>query len=251
MFTSEHRSQVRHHILELAKADPRITGVAFTGSMAFADGDKWSDIDIAFGIANGISLEAVLYDWTHILDREYVVLDRFDLHAGSSIYRVFLLQTGLEVDLAVTPEEDFGPRGLNFKSIFGTINKQELENTPQPAASFLIGMCWHHVLHARSSIERHKPWQAEYWISEIRDHTLALICLRFGENANYARGVDRLPAVLTAPLSDALVRSLDESELRRSLAVATKCFVGELEKQNPNLCARLSPMLEEFGISQA
>jgi hypothetical protein len=249
MFTTEQRDQVRHRVLELARADHRVTGGAFTGSMAFESGDRWSDIDVAFGITDSISLETVLQDWTQVLDREFSVIDHFDLRSGSSIYRAFLLQSGLEVDIAVTPGEEFGARGLQFRVLFGSIKK--LQDTPQPGASSFIGPGWHHVLHARSSIERNKPWQAEYWISGIRDHTLALACLRFGENAYYGRGVDNIPVDVTGPLSDALVRSLDETELRRALAVATRCFINELEECNPSLCSRLSPLLQEFSVTQA
>ena len=133
MFTTEQREQVRHHILELAKADHRVTGGAFTGSMAFGSGDRWSDIDVAFGITDGISLETVLQDWTSLIDREFSVIDYFDLRSGSSIYRVFLLQSGLEVDVAVTPGEDFGARGPQFRVLFGSIKK--LQEAPQPSAS--------------------------------------------------------------------------------------------------------------------
>jgi predicted nucleotidyltransferase len=213
MFTAEQRDYVRKRVLELARADPRVTAGALTGSMAFGAGDAWSDIDVAFGIADRIAPEAVLDDWTQVLDREFSVLDHFDLRSGSSIYRVFLLPSGLELDVAVTPAEEFGARGPHFRALFGT--PHQLETTPQPSVRYLIGLCWHHVLHARSCIERNKPWQAEYWISGIRDSTLALTCIRLGENAVYGRGVDRLPAAVTDPLADALVRSLDESELRR------------------------------------
>ncbi len=249
MYTAEHRDHVRHRVLELARADPRVTAGALTGSMAFGSGDEWSDIDVAFGIADGITPEAVLHDWTQVLDREFSVLDHFDLRSGSSVYRVFLLPSGLEVDVAVTPGEEFGARGPHFRALFGTTH--QLEAMPPPSASYLIGLGWHHVFHARSCIERNKPWQAEYWISGIRDHALALACIRLGENAVYGRGVDRLPAFVTAPLADALVRSLDEPELRRALAVATRCLIGELEECNPALCARLKPLLQEFGAPQA
>ena len=245
MFTAEQRNDVRNRVLELARADPRVTAGALTGSTAFGGGDGWSDIDVAFGIADGTSLEVVLDDWTQVLDRELSVLDYFDLRSGSSIYRVFLLPSGLEVDVAVTPAEDFGARGPHFRTLFGTTH--QLEATPQPSAKYLIGLCWHHVLHARSCIERHKPWQAEYWISEIRNHVLALACLRLGETAIYRRGADRLPASVTGPLAEALVRSLDELELRRALAVATRCLIGELEEWNSTLCAQLKPLLQEFG----
>lgn len=244
MFTAEHRDHVRNRVLELARTDPRVTAGALTGSMAVGGGDEWSDIDVAFGIADGITLDTVLHDWTEVLDREFSILDHFDLRSGSSVYRVFLLPSGLEVDVAVTPGQEFGARGPHFRALFGTTH--QLEATQQPSAEYLIGLGWHHVLHARSCIERNKPWQAEYWISGIRDHALALACIRLGENAVYGRGVDRLPAAVTDPLADALVRSLYEPELRRALAVATTCLIGELEEWNPTLCARLKPLLQEY-----
>jgi hypothetical protein len=248
MFTLEQKNHVRDRVLELARADSRVTGGALTGSMAFGSGDKWSDIDVAFGIAGGITPETVLDDWMQVLDREFSVLNHFDLRSGSSVYRVFLLLSGLEVDVAVTPGEDFGARGPHFRALFGAT--RELQNTLQPSTSSLIGLGWHHVLHARSSIERNKPWQAEYWISGIRDHTLALACLRSGENPLYGRGIDRLPVAVTNPFADALVRSLDEPELRRALAVATRCLIDELKEWDPILCARLSPLLQEYGALQ-
>lgn len=245
MFTSKHRDHVRTRVLQLARADLRVTSGALTGSTAFGDGDKWSDIDVAFGIADGIKPEAVLDDWTQILGREFSVLDHFDLRSSSSVYRVFLLPGGLEVDVGVTPGEEFGARGPHFRALFGTIH--QIKPPPQPSASSHIGLCWHHVLHARSCIERNKLWQAEYWISEIRNHTLALACIRLGEEAVYARGVDRLPAAVTDPFADTLIRSLDEPELRRALAATTECLINELEKEDTTLCTRLKPLLQEFG----
>ncbi len=245
MFTAEYRDHVRNRVLELARADPRITAGAFTGSMALGPGDKWSDIDIAFGVADGIALDTLLHDWTQRLDREFSVLDHFDLPSGPSIYRVFLLESGLELDMGVTPEREFGARGQNFRSLFGV--SRQVEGVPQPDAGYLIGLAWHHVLHSRSCIERRKPWQAEYWISGVRDHTLALACLRLGESALYGRGIDRLPAAVTDPLADALVRSLAEGELRRALAAATGCLINELERWDQALCTRLKPVLQEWG----
>lgn len=248
MFTAGYRDQVRQRVLEMARNDPRVTAGAITGSMAFADGDNWSDIDVAFGIADGVALEDVLHDWTRTLEQELGVVAHFDLPSGSSIYRVFLLPNGLEIDVGVTPAQEFGARGPNFHMLFGMA--QKLQEVPPPDAFYLIGLAWHHVLHARSCIERHKLWQAEYWISALRDHVLALMCLRYGESAYYGRGIHRLPASVTAPLADALVHSLGEQELRRALAVATKCLIGEVEKWNSVLCARLRPVLEEFGLHQ-
>lgn len=249
MFTAEQRGQVRQRVLELARADHRVTAGALTGSMAFGGGDDWSDIDVAFGISEGITPEVVLDDWTQVFSQEWGVVDHFDLYSGPWVYRVFLLPSGLEVDVAVTPAGTFGARGPQFNLLFGTT--QQLQPTEQPNASHLIGICWHHVFHARACIERQKPWQAEYWIRELRDHTLVLACLRLGENSFHGRGLDRLPAAVTTPLANALVHSLDELELRRALSAATSCLIGELKEWNPMLCARLLPLLREFGTAQA
>src|SRR5690348_250197 len=117
MFTAEQRDHVWQRVLELARTDPRVTAGALTGSMAFGGGDEWSDIDVAFGTAEGITPEAVLDDWTQVLERELGVLDHFDVRSGSSVYRVFLLPSGLEVDVGVTPGADFGARGPNFRAL--------------------------------------------------------------------------------------------------------------------------------------
>ncbi|HZU69593.1 MAG TPA: hypothetical protein VFA09_20135 [Ktedonobacteraceae bacterium] len=248
MFTAEFRDYVRQRVLELAKADSRVIGGALTGSASLGTGDRWSDVDIAFGIADGNRLETVLDDWTRSLDQEFSLVNYFDLRAGKRIFRVFLLPNGLEIDISVMPPEEFGAYGPEFHVLFGT--PRQVEAMPQPDASLLIGLAWLHVFHARASIERNKPWKAEYWISGVRDQVIALACLRLGENAIYGRGVDRLPSSVTGPLAGALVRSLDTKELRRALTVATRCLIAELEEWDKQLSARLSPLLQEFGTFQ-
>jgi hypothetical protein len=202
---------------------------------------------VAFGVIDSVTPEAVLDDWTQVLTRDLGALHHWDLGAGSWVYRVFLLPSGLEIDIGVAPEKDFGARGPRFRALFG--NPRQLEPPPPPDAGHFVGLGWHHVLHAQSCIERGKPWQAEYWISAVRDYTLTLASLRLGEEASYARGADRLPDAVTGPLEEALVRSLDGAELRRALGVATACFTGEVEAVDAELCARLRPVLEEFGES--
>jgi hypothetical protein len=245
MFTPEERDRVRDRVVEMARADPRVTAGALTGSTSVGAGDEWSDVDVAFGVIDGGTPEAVLNDWTEGLFRELGALDHWDLRAGSWVYRVFLLPSGLEVDVAVVPERDFGARGPRFRALFG--NPRQLEPPSPPDARHIAGLGWHHVLHARSCIERGKPWQAEYWISAVRDYTLTLACLRLGEESAYAKGAHRLPVEVRGPLAGALVRSLDEAELRRALAAATACFIREVESLDAELGGRLKPVLEEFG----
>jgi hypothetical protein len=248
MFTIEERDRVRERVLDLARADPRVTAGALTGSTALGAGDQWSDVDVGFGIVDGVSPETVLDDWTQVFERELGALHHWDLRAGSWVYRVFLLPSGLEVDIGVTPESDFGARGPNFRALFG--NPRTLEPPPRPDPHHLVGLGWHHILHARSCIERGKLWQAEYWISAVRGHTITLACLRLGEETPYAKGAHRLPATVTEPLAAALVRSLDPPELRRALSAATACFTSEVTLLDPALSARLAPILHEFSNPQ-
>jgi hypothetical protein len=116
-----------------------------------------------------------------------------------------------------------------------------------PNPGHLIGLAWHHVLHARSCIERGKPWQAEYWISGIRDQTLALACLRFGEPTDYAKGADALPSAVTGELADALVRSLALEELRRALRVAATQLLGEVYATDAGQARRLEQPIRELA----
>ncbi|WP_225448257.1 hypothetical protein [Streptacidiphilus sp. P02-A3a] len=50
-------------------------------------------------------------------------------------------------------------------------------------------------------VERQRWWQAEHWVSAVRDQVLALACLRLGHPTGYAKGAHLLPPELTAPLA--------------------------------------------------
>ena len=247
MFTPEERNQVRERLLELAKMNTYVAGAAITGSYVAGGGDEWSDIDIAFAIRG--ELPTALEHWTHILYRDFGALHHWDLPFASTIYRVFLLPGCLEVDIAFTPAADFGPRGPNWRTVFG--ETVELAPGAPLRRDDLVGRAWHHVLHARACIERGKPWQAEYLISDVRDHVLALACLRMGYATMYAKGADLLPPELTRPLEATLVRSLDEAELQRALAAAAAALSAELERVEPVLAARLRPVLAGIAAAPA
>jgi hypothetical protein len=244
VFTPEERDRVRERVFAVARSDARITGGAVTGSRSLGAEDRWSDVDTAFGVAAGIDPEAVLRDWTELFERELEVVHRFDLRRGATLYRVFLLSSALEVDVSLTPEPDFGPRGPAFRLLFG-------EGTDQPHAEpdldELIGWGWIYVLNARAAIERGRPWQAEHWIAATRDQALSLACLRHGLPEAHARGVDRLEAEVTDPWKETLVRSLDPEELRRALTVATAEFLREVAESNGALAERLRVPLSLDG----
>lgn len=247
MFTIPERDAVREHLLELAAADPLVAAAAVTGSGASGGADEWSDIDLAFGIQDG--LPAALARWTELLYRDLAALHHWDLPSGPSIYLVFLLPDGLEVDIAFTPIDQFGPLGPSWRTVFG--EAIDLAPSVPTSQDDLVGHAWHHALHARASIERGRLWQAEHWISAVRDQVLALACLRLGHPVGYAKGAHLLPSEVTDPLVGALVRSLDVAELRRALGVAIQALTVELEKSDMALIGRLRPTLREAASSPA
>jgi hypothetical protein len=91
MFSINDRNRVRDHVLERARADVRVVAGAVVGSLASSEGDRWSDLDLTFGISDGIALGEVLDDFTIDLSNKFSAICLFDLPSGAAIYRVFLL----------------------------------------------------------------------------------------------------------------------------------------------------------------
>jgi hypothetical protein len=190
MFIEKERDAVRQRLFDLAAEDAAISGAAITGSLATGGGDRWSDIDLAFAVAG--PLGATLDRWTARLYQDFDAIHHWDLPSGSAIYRVFLLPDCLEVDIGLAPETDFGARGPSWRLVFGDA-KQMPVGAP-PTADGLAGLAWHHALHAYVCLQRGRWWQAEYWISGVRDHVLSLAALRIGHATSYAKGAHLLPA---------------------------------------------------------
>ena len=222
MFTVERRDQVRDQLLARARADERVVGAARTGSAARGAEDRWSDIDLFLGVRDDIG--AVIGDWSAALYSEYQAVHHFDLPAGATTYRAFLLPDGLEVDLGFAPADRFGPVGDGaFDVVFG----DPVSRRPGRAdTDHLVGLGWHHALHARVAIERGRPWVAEHWISALCDHVIALACVRHGRPSAYAKGAHELPTAELAAIGDALVRSLDQVELSRARAAAVRAYLA-------------------------
>lgn len=231
MFTVEDRRRVREALLAKARTDKRVVAGAEVGSTAVGGGDRWSDLDLTFGVAHGTNINELLGDWTVWLAEKFGATHLFDLPFRSSIYRVFLVSGNLQVDLSFTPRADFGATGPNFALLFGdAVTPKFLEPS---TAAHIFGLGAHHAVRARICIERGRVWQAEYWISGIRDQALALACRLDGLESANGRGFDDLPPDVLDPFKESLVRSLDRQELMRAL----KCAVDELLESGRNLDA--------------
>lgn len=241
MFTPGDRNLLRDALIEAARSDERVTGAALTGSAALDAEDAWSDIDLAFAIAG--EPEPVLADFTERMYREHGAVHHMDVVFERTVFRVFLLANTLQVDLAFWPEADFGATTPKFRLLFGT--PQDRPQSSAPDARRLIDLAWLHALHARSSIERGRGWQAEYMIGRVREFALALACLRHGVPAVEGRGLDQLPADVTGPFEATLVGGLGDVD--RAFHAVTELFIGEIELVDADLARRLAPLLREIS----
>jgi hypothetical protein len=247
-FTPEERDQLRDMLIAAARADPRVTGCALTGSGSLGKEDRWSDIDLALGIAPDTDISGVIADWTEMMYRNLTV-HHTDVIRGATTYRVFLLASTLQVDIAFAPAHEFGPNAPPFRLVFGTPADRPWPSPPTTAE--LIGLGWLYALHARSSIARGRVWQAEYMISGMRDQVLALACLRHGLPSYQGRGMDQLPPDITGNLSGALVRSLDPQELSRAFRIVIDALLAEIACADDGLATRLAGPLQELVAGTA
>ena len=241
MFTAEERDRLRSALLEYAAKNQHISGAAITGSAAAAREDRWSDIDLAFGIHDAAELPEVLAAWTALMYHQHRAVHHLDVKSGAWIYRVFLLPSTLQVDLAFVSAAEFRALAPTFQLMFGQAN--EARHIPPPLPEDIIGLAWLYALHTRTCIARQKLWQAEYMVSGVRDHALALACLRHGLPAVHGRGLDLLPSQVLAPFEDSLVRQLDTAELSRAFRVVIQGLLNEIRCVSEELAGRLQPAL--------
>lgn len=253
------RRRTEGRLLQRLRADPRIVAVARTGSTARVTADRWSDLDLFLGVHPAHTVAAVLADLNRWAATELGVVHFFDLHVtspgGPVTYRALLLGDGLEVDLGAARSPAFAPLdGQAFDVVFDDRSdhhggQHQHDDTPDehpaPASpvQHLVGLGWHHALHARTAIERQRHLQAQYWISALRDHAATLAAIRHGLPTEHAKGADDLPADIRRDLTDSLVAHLDRAELLRARAAAVATFLAEVDHVDAATGAALRPLL--------
>jgi hypothetical protein len=244
MFTVEERDALRERVLGLAEEDERVTAGAVVGSLADESADRFSDVDLTFGISDGARVADVLEDWTRTLIEERDAVPLVDLERGPTTYRVFLLPDTLQLDISMTPAARFRPAGPRFRLLFGeTANRSDptppvagdlfIASRSVPADIFGWGVIY--ALHTRGCIERGRLWQAEHYIGAVRDHALALACIREGLPPAQARAFDDLSTETRARFESTHVGSLEPAALRSALAASVLALTREsTEARLPN-----------------
>jgi hypothetical protein len=235
VFTVEQRDALLERVLRLGRDDERILAGAVVGSLAVDAGDRFSDVDVTFAVADPVPVADVLGDWTRTLVDELEAVPLVDLERGPTTYRVFLLPEALQLDLSMTPAAAFRPAGPRFRLLFGETAAGDPPMTARgslfiatPAnAEDIFGWGVIYALHARACIERGRVWQAEHYAGAVRDHALSLACLRRGVIPVQARGYDDLPAETLAPFARALVGRVEPEALRAALSAAVVALMRE------------------------
>jgi hypothetical protein len=245
MFTPDDRERIRHALLARARHDERISAAAVTGSASVAREDRWSDIDLAFAVRDAQEMDAAIEDWTAHMVAEHGAVDHLDVRREPWVYRVFLLSSTLQVDLAFVPAAHFQARAPTFQLVFGSAAAPE--HRKPPAAAELVGLAWLYALHVRSSIARGRSWQALYMLSCMRDQVLALACRHRGLAIAEARGVDALPPEVLAPFRDAIPASTELAELQRVFVVLKRLLEEHGAAVDAALLQRLRPVLDAIG----
>jgi hypothetical protein len=233
MFTVDQRDVLRDRVVRLAEEDDRVVAAAVVGSLAIDSGDRWSDLDLTFAVDDGVPVTEVLEDWSRTFGDEMGAVPLVDLQRGLITYRVFLFPDALQLDVSMAPASDFRPTGPRFRLVFGRTADGEPEPAdpgsmfiPTPAVpEDVFGWGTIYALHARACIERGRVWQAEHYVGAVRDHALALACLREGVVPEQARGSDDLSAEALAALADSHVADLTPGSLRTALAASTRALL--------------------------
>ena len=189
VFTAEQRNALRDRLLWLAEQDERVVAAAAVGSLAVDAGDRFSDLDLTFGIEDGTPVAHVLDDWTRTLVGDLDAVHLADLEHDPTTYRVFLLPDALQVDLSMTPAARFRPAGPRFRLLFGDTAPGDAITVRPPDAGDLFG------------------WGVVY--------------------AVHARGYDDLPAATLARFHDAHVTAVEPQALRGALTASVRALLHE------------------------
>jgi hypothetical protein len=238
VFTVEQRDALCERVMRLAHEDDRVVAGAVVGSLAVDGGDRFSDVDLTFGIADEVPVADVLEDWTRTLIDGLDAVHLVDLERGPTTYRVFLLPGALQFDLSMTSAARFRPAGPRFRLLFGETASGDMLSAEPPLAvelfiptplvtHDLFGWGVIYALHARACIERGRVWQAEHYVGAVRDHALSLACLRQELPPVQARGYDELSAETLARFDDAHVAAAEPDALRRALVASVRALVRE------------------------
>jgi len=245
MFTVKEREAIRDSLLSRASADGRVSAGAVTGSASVGKEDEWSDIDLAFGVSRGHKVQDIVDGYSAVMREDFQAVDFMDITAGDWHYRVFLLRSTLQVDLAFAPAESFGAGGPTFKLMFGSAGTAKFGPISPETPS--RGWAWLYALHVRSAIARGKLLQAENLLSHLREQVLSLACVRLNLRYDHGREFDLLAAQVRPTVLECLPNWLDAAELARAFGASIQMLVNELKNVQLSNADELETTLRDLA----
>lgn len=249
MFTRDERQDLLDQLVAVARGDGQVEAAALVGSAARDGEDLWSDIDLALRIAADQAPERVAGQWTQLMYQQHQAVAHLDVWSGSTLFRVFLLRSSLQIDVSFWRSDTFAQSGGPFRLLFGEANEPVAPSMSDPAA--VLGMGWLYALHVRSSIARGRHLQAVFMINGMRDQVVFLACLRNSLPAHDGRGADDLPRDVRQLIADAIPRALDQPELIRTFGAATDALLFEARQLDPAQASALEEPLRELVRTSA
>lgn len=239
MFTIDERTDILDRLISAARSDPQVIGAALVGSIANGRDDRWSDIDLALQLDTGADPDEVADRWTKQLRDQHRVADTMDVYGpDKTLYRVFLLESSLQIDLSFWPQQAFRATDEGFQLIFGT---PAAPTSTRPRVERLIRLGWLYALHVRSSVARGRTWQAVMMLDDLRNQIISLASLRHGLPGYHGRGVDALPPETLVRFEESRARSTDSAELARSASSLLQLYIDEVALHDPATADALAP----------
>lgn len=239
LFTVEERMHIRNDLIAAARSDPQVIGAALVGSVAKGLEDRWSDIDLALQLSPEASAANVADRWTEQLGNKHPVADTTDVSGpDNTLFRVFLLESSLQIDLSFWSQQAFRATEDGFQLIFGT---PAAPSPGGPSVERLVRMGWLYALHVRACVARGRTWQAIMMMDDLRNQIISLSSLRLGLPGYHGRGVDALPAETLAQFEESRARSTTSSELSRSARSLLRMYVEEVRLHDPAKADALAP----------
>ena len=193
------------------------------GSIARGTADRHSDVDIAVVVAEAAEVSAVAAECTELLLDTLPVFHYFEQDLGIAEVRGFLLDSFLEIDLAI-----------------GRPGAVEAASELQPLdVQGKLDFIWHDVIHAAAALDRGRPWRALWYVERLRSGALELACNRLALDSRHFAGVDDLPRESLAAAAAGISPSLADPDLWSALRGATDAIFSEAAIENPELAERL------------
>src|SRR5439155_13004601 len=82
VFSIADRDRLRDWVVGMASSDRRVVAGAVLGSLAHDEGDRWSDLDLIFAVADDVPVPEVLEAWSETIVSEFGAVTLFDLPSG-------------------------------------------------------------------------------------------------------------------------------------------------------------------------